>query len=108
MHNPKVISFFAGGKIAMLSFLLLTVSTLSAADIYLTGGDTGGQNSFENGTHFDGNSPSPVSRSLSNGIASATFSLPIFVRRSETSVAPMSCASARGSRLLDAERARST
>lgn len=59
MHNPKVISYFARGKIAMLSFLLLTVSTLSAADIYLKGGDTGGQNSFENGTHFDGNRPSP-------------------------------------------------
>ena len=59
MHNPKVISFFAGGKIAMLSFLLLMVSTLSAADIYLTGGDAGQQNSFENGTHFDGNPPSP-------------------------------------------------
>lgn len=58
MHNPKVISFFAGAKIAMLSFLLLTVSTLSAADIYLTGGDAGEPNSFENGTHFDGNPPS--------------------------------------------------
>lgn len=58
MHYAKTISFLAGGKIAMLSFLLLMVSTLSAADIYLTGGDTGGQNSFENGTNFDGNPPS--------------------------------------------------
>ncbi len=60
MHNLKNAKFsVGGGKIAMLSFLLLTVSTLSAADIYLTGGDAGGQNSFENGTHFDGNPPSP-------------------------------------------------
>lgn len=59
MYNSQKMKFsWGGGKLAAIASLLMSASTLSAADIYLKAGDGGKVNSFENGTNFDGNPPS--------------------------------------------------
>lgn len=58
MHNLKNAKFSVGGKIALL-ICVLSAMSLHAGNIYLQKGDSSGQNSFENGTNFDGNTPSP-------------------------------------------------
>ena len=58
MHNLKNAKFSVGGKIALL-ICVLSAMSLHADNIYLQKGDSAGQNSFENGTNFDGNTPSP-------------------------------------------------
>ena len=58
MHNLNNAKFSVGGKIALL-ICVLSAMSLHADNIYLQTGDSSGQNSFENGTNFDGNTPSP-------------------------------------------------